>query len=204
MSRTQEERSEATRATLTQAGRKLFGTQGFYETSIDQIVQEANVTKGALYHHFAGKKELFVAVTDEVEAGVMRSALATLRPEDPSWVQIETGVLHFLGLCVDPEIQKVLLHDGPIVLGWERWHYSERRFGMGTVYERMVTIEGLENVNQPTMNVLANMFAGVLMEAAKTIAYSDDPEKAREPASILMKHIIKAIRNSAAEMAALK
>jgi AcrR family transcriptional regulator len=204
MSKTQEERSEATRKALTAAGRKLFGSRGFNDTSIEQVVQEAKVTKGALYHHFAGKKELFIAVTDEVESEVLINALASLDPEDASWVQIETGVLHFLGQCVDPEIQQVLLHDGPIVLGWERWHYSEQRFGMGTVYDRMVTIEGLENLNQPTMTVLANMFAGVLMEAAKTIAYSDDPEKAREPAAILIRHIIKAIRESASEMAALQ
>lgn len=202
MARTQEERSEVTRATLVASGRKLFGTQGFSKTSIDQIVQEAKVTKGALYHHFDGKNELFVAVTEQIEGEVLKNALGAIRPTDPPWAQIESGVLHFLGECVDPEIQQILVHDGPIVMGWERWHYSDRRTGVDTAFQFLVKIQGLEDLKPETMSVLASMFTGTLMEAAKTIANSENPEKARAFAAILIKGFITAIRESATELAA--
>jgi len=204
MGKTQEERSETTRSTLVQIGRELFGNQGFTNTSIDQIVRKAKVTKGALYHHFAGKKELFSAVTEEVEGEVIQNAFAAINPDDSTWEKIEAGVLHFLGECVDPEIQQILLHDGPVVLGWERWHYSDRRTATDTIYDYLNTIEGLETLNRATLGVLTNMLSGMLMEAAKTIAYSDDSIKARETASILIKNFIKSIRQSAVELAEIQ
>jgi AcrR family transcriptional regulator len=202
MARTQEERSEATRAILVTSGRKLFGTQGFNKTSIDQIVQEAKVTKGALYHHFDGKNELFVAVTEQIEGEVLKNTVGAIRPADPPWAQIESGILHFLDECVHPEIQQILVHDGPIVMGWERSHYSERRTGVDTACHFLVQIEGLEELQPETMSVLANMFTGTLMEAAKTIANAENPEKARAFAYILIKSFIKSIRESATALAA--
>jgi AcrR family transcriptional regulator len=202
MARTQEERSEVTRATLVTSGRKLFGTQGFSKTSIDQVVQEAKVTKGALYHHFDGKHELFVAVTEQLEGEVLKNALGAIRPTDPLWTQIESGVLHFLGMCVDPEIQQILVHDGPIVMGWERWHYSDRRTGVDVACQFLAKMEGFEGLEPETISVLASIFTGTLMEATRTIAKSENPDKAKEYAAIVLKNFIKSFRDSATALAA--
>jgi len=193
MRRSQGERSEATQGELVRAARKLFGRQGFAETSIEQIVQDAEVTRGALYHHFEGKIELFRAVFTEIQAEILTQALVAVSTKQDPWEQIEAGMHDFLDHCVDPEIQQIMLQDGPTVLGWERWHYSDRRYAMDQVFKYMRMLEGIKHLSQPAMEMLANIFTAALMEAAKTIANAEDPKASREAAGRLMILILRAL-----------
>ncbi len=191
MSRKQEERSELTRNALLEAGRRLFGRQGFAETSIEQIVREADVTRGALYHHFNGKLELFVAVSGAMEAEVIQNALLKASEHEDPWDQIEAGLQDFLDRCTDKEVQQIVVHDGPAVLGWERWHDAENRAGMQQVFTHLSLLEGIDRLPPTVLDVAANIFVGALMEAAKTIAKSDDPKLASQAAGYIISQTIR-------------
>ncbi len=132
---TQAERTEATRGRLIATARRLFASQGFAATSTEQILGEAEVSRGALYHHFPSKTDLFQAafeaVEDEVTAQVLASATAS-GETDPMRI-LELGFDAFLDQCVNPEVQRIVMLDGPTVLGWDTWHELDERYAFGTL-----------------------------------------------------------------------
>src|ERR1700733_1660518 len=133
--RTQADRSAATRDALVAAGRRLFAEQGFADVSTDAIVAAAGVTRGALYHQFADKTALFDAVLEAVEADIARrlagdvGAAGITDPVDAMWHVLRT----WLEICVEPEIHRIALIDGPSVVGWAHWRgvCKRRVLGLG-------------------------------------------------------------------------
>jgi AcrR family transcriptional regulator len=121
---TQAERTEATRGRLIATARRLFAEKGFAATSTEEILGEAGVSRGALYHHFPSKTDLFQAsfeaVEDELTAGVLQ--VATDSGETDPMRVLEVGFAAFLDQCTNPEVQRIVMLDGPTVLGWDRWH----------------------------------------------------------------------------------
>ena len=131
--RTQADRSAATRDALVTAARGLFAAQGFAEVSTDAIVAAAGVTRGALYHQFADKTALFDAVLDAVEADIARrlaDEVAAAGISDPVEA-LRHAVRTWLDICVEPEIHRIALIDGPSVLGWARWREVCQRHVFG-------------------------------------------------------------------------
>src|ERR1700754_1886755 len=119
--RTQAERSATTRIALVGAARRLFAAQGFAGVGTEAIVREADVSRGALYHHFADKTELFAAVLEDVEREVAEQ-LAAVAGTSVGFVEMLVGAMEaWLDLCARPEVQRIVLTDGPSVLGWPRW-----------------------------------------------------------------------------------
>jgi AcrR family transcriptional regulator len=119
--RTQAERSADARNALVAAARTLFATHGYTEVALETIVQAAGLTRGALYHHFADKSELFTAVFERVDSEVnqrMGQAMAAADPDDPLAV-LRLGANMWLDVAVDPEIQRIVVVDAPAVLGWD-------------------------------------------------------------------------------------
>src|SRR3954468_20577204 len=121
--RTQAERSAATRAAMIAAARELFAERGYAAVGTEEIVRAAGVTRGALYHHFGGKRDLleavYVQIEGEVTQRIAEGALAGAAT-DPLGA-MRAGAEAFLEHCTDHEVQQVVLHDAPAVLGWERW-----------------------------------------------------------------------------------
>ena len=111
--------AEATRRAVLAAARSLFGRNGYAQTSVEEIADAARVTKGAVYHHFAGKKALFRAVHAEVEAEALGRAVAAGDPEEPPIDQIVAKMNAYLDAALDEEIRRIMLTDGPSVLGLE-------------------------------------------------------------------------------------
>ena len=109
---------DATRAALVAAARDLFGTQGFAETSTDEIVVRAGVTKGALYHHFSGKEDLFRAVFEQVQHEVSDQAVAEFLGSD-SWAALLNGCTLWVDAHLDPSVRRIVLQDARAVLAWE-------------------------------------------------------------------------------------
>ena len=131
--RTQAERREATRARLLEAGRKLFASRGYDAVGTEDLVAAAGVTRGALYHHFDGKRGLFAAVFEQVERELTEEfPFERLTGKDPFGALAE-GVETFLDLSLDLEVQRITLIDGPAVLGWEEWHQIEGQYGLGLI-----------------------------------------------------------------------
>jgi AcrR family transcriptional regulator len=115
------EQGDATRRELVDAAIALFTEYGFADTSTTQIVRRANVTRGALYHHFADKERLFEAAFIEIEKNIFtRCVVASAAVGDDPLAQMRAGIDAFLDACLEPRVQRILLLEGPSVLGWER------------------------------------------------------------------------------------
>ena len=132
---TQAERTEATRGRLIATARRLFAEKGFAATSTEEILSEAEVSRGALYHHFSSKTDLFratfEAVEDELTAKLLEVATAG-GETDPIRI-LELGFDAFLDECLNPEVQRIVMLDGPTVLGWDTWHELDERYAFGTI-----------------------------------------------------------------------
>lgn len=176
--RTQAERREATRAALLAAGRRLFATLGYDDVAAEQIVTEAGVSRGALYHHFDGKPGLFEAVFLEIEGElVARFPLEELTGTDP-FAALRSGVARFLRISLESEVQQIALIDAPAVLGWSRWQEIEAAHGLGLIQAGLDAAIAAGQVKPLPSADLANALLGALTESALSVARADDPEAA--------------------------
>ena len=179
--RTQAERSESTRGALIAAGRGLFAERGYADVGTEEIVRSAGVTRGALYHHFAGKQQLFEAVYEQIEAELSeRIATGALAGDAESPLEaMRAGAEMFLQACTEPEAQQIVLLDGPSVLGWDRWREIAAEHGLGLIEATVqAAIDAGEIPAQPA-RPLAHVLMGALDEVAMLVARSADPERTR-------------------------
>ena len=186
---TKAEQSEATRAALIGAGRRLFAERGYGAVATEEIVREAGVTRGALYHHFAGKEELFAAVYEEVEADLV-AELGQMATEaaDPLDA-LHLGAAAFLEACRRPEVQRITLIDAPSVLGWERWREIGLKYGFGLIEE--VLRAGMEQgvIEAQPLRPLTHLLLGAMDEAAMLVARSDDDELRAQVAAAIDRYL---------------
>jgi AcrR family transcriptional regulator len=179
--RTQAERTEATRSALIAASRPLFAQRGYAGVGTEEIARAAGVTRGALYHHFDGKRELFEAVYEQIEIELAeRIAAGALRANASSpLVAMKAGTEMFLLASTEPETQRIVLLDGPAVLGWDRWREIATEHGLGLIEATLqAAIEAGEIDSQP-VRPLAHVLMGALDEAAMLVARADDAERMR-------------------------
>jgi AcrR family transcriptional regulator len=190
------DRGQATREALVAAARELFVTQGYFATGTEEIVARAGVgTRGALYHHFADKRALFEAVFEAVEIDLLARAVPTGRATD-TWGVLVTGLQGFLTAALEPEVQRIILVDGPAVLGWNEWRELEAKYGVGVIEAALdVAMEEGTIVRQPARE-LAHLILAVLDEAALLIAHSGEPEVARANASAALGQLLEGLRAS--------
>lgn len=179
--RTQAERSEATRQALIAAARPLFADRGYAGVGTEEIVRAAGVTRGALYHHFDGKRELFAAVYEQIEVELAeRIAAGALQANSASPLEaMRAGAEMFLLVCTEPEAQQIVLLDGPSVLGWDRWREIAAAHGLGLIEATLqAAVEAGAIAAQP-VRPLAHVLMGALDEAAMLVARAEDQDKMR-------------------------
>jgi AcrR family transcriptional regulator len=126
--RSKAEQGQATRAEILRAARALFGTNGYSATSTEEIVAAAGVTKGALYHHFGGKPDLFRAVFEEVKHEIS-DRVAAIFMEPDAWTALSGGCQALVDAQLDPAVRQIVLNDARSVLGWETVREVDNRFG---------------------------------------------------------------------------
>jgi AcrR family transcriptional regulator len=179
--RTQAERTEATTAALVDAARELFARDGYDATSLDAVAARANVTKGAVYHHFDGKRQLFEAVfTREVEQLATPLVEAYARKKDP-WEAFKAGCRAFLDECLDPDLQRIVLLDALAAIGWEQVRRLESPLlDMMQVGIAQAAEAGRIAPRPPAP--LAHFLYGALCETAMIVARADDQKTAHRQA----------------------
>jgi AcrR family transcriptional regulator len=193
-SRTQSERSEATRGALISAARRLFAERGYAEVATEQIVREAGVTRGALYHHFDGKRELLAAVYEQMEQEIAVRLGESAAPGAGALETLRTGAEMFLDQCLEPEVQQIVLLDAPAVLGWERWREIGARYGLGLIAGLLAAgIESGEIRRQP-VDPLAHALLGALDEIAMLVGRAPDPAAVRAEASETFEGLLEGLR----------
>lgn len=175
------EQGDATRESLVRAAIALFTERGFAETSTTEIVRRADVTRGALYHHFADKEELFRAAFQAVETDIFErcGAATAAAGQDPA-ARLRAGVDAFLDACLEPPVQRIVLLEGPPVLGWERSlrfddPHCPRRLLMAGLTGAMRAGILPEQPPEP----LTHLLFGALVQAGIVIAGAADPRQAR-------------------------
>jgi AcrR family transcriptional regulator len=177
MSPTQQQRSEATTAALVEAARELFAQDGYAATSLDGVVAKAGVTKGALYHHFAGKRELFAAVFAAEQQKISEVVAGAYGRHDDPWEAFEAGCRSFVETCQEPGLQRIFLLDAPAALGWE----EIRQIESGSM-EMMV--QGIERaiaagrIAPRDSRQLAHLLFGAICETAMVVARAPDQRAA--------------------------
>lgn len=190
--RTQAERSAATKDALVQAARPLFAAHGFGNVSTEAIVQAAGVTRGAMYHQFADKAELFAEVFETVEAEVtsrIAAAVAAGGATDPIEV-MKIGAGIWLDACAEPEVQRIVLMESPAVLGWERWHEIGLRHGLGLVQGLIAQGISVGRIPEQPVEPLAHVLIGALDEAALYIARAGDRVQARADIGAVLDRLV--------------
>jgi AcrR family transcriptional regulator len=187
------ERSEATRGALIAAGRKLFGRDGYSAVSTEQIVAEAKVTRGALYHHFGDKRGLFREVCEVVEADVTRRIGESVMGLTEIWEIVLTSSDTFLDICLEPEFQRIAIIDAPSVIGQQETMEIADRYG-GALLEALINamIEAGEIRPMP-VKPLARMLTGALINGGLVIAEAKNQKTSRKEVGIVVEALLRGL-----------
>jgi len=189
------ERSEATRAALIATAYELFADRGYAGVGTEEIVRATGVTRGALYHHFSGKRELFQAVYEEVERQLVEqiatSAIATAG--DPLQA-LHAGAEAFLDASEDPAVQRIALVDAPSVLGWEQWRAIGLQYGFGLVQGTVQAAMDAGLIDRQPVRPLAHLLLGAIDEGAMLVARADDGGETRRQVGASIARFLEALR----------
>lgn len=172
------ERGTATRDSLIESGRKLFGERGYEATSIESILELAEVKRGALYHHFDSKHALFDAVHERVVAQVAESLAVVARAQSGPATSLRAACLGWLQLAIDPAVQQIALLDAPAVVGWTRWREVDEQHILGGVRNTLQLISAEGRLPAREVDLLSHMIVAAVNEAALLIARADDSRDA--------------------------
>ncbi|MEO3787378.1 TetR/AcrR family transcriptional regulator [Actinocorallia sp. B10E7] len=187
------DRAEATRAALISAARRLFVANGYHATGTEEIVAVSGVgTRGALYHHFKDKKALFQAVFEQVQEDMLANAATAERPDD-ALGRLRAGLSGFLDASLNAEVQRILLIDGPAVLGWRTWRAMEERYGLGAIRAFLKAAVAEKTLPDRPVDALAHILLAAIAEAALFIANADDPAAARQETAAAMDRLLSGL-----------
>jgi AcrR family transcriptional regulator len=193
-----DQHAEATRRALLDAARKLFTAKGYEASGVDEIAAAAGATRGAVYHHFKGKRELLLALLDEVQGELVQSvARATVASADP-WDRLRRGIAAFLDACGAPEVRRIVFRDAPAVLGWEAWREIDARHFLG------LTVSAIRDLIQGGWiapldpETLAHLIMAALTEGVLMIERDADPSAARSRVESSVMALLQGLRTERA------
>ena len=190
------EHASDTRAALIASARRLFAAQGYDGTGTEQIVTDARVTRGALYHHFRDKADLFRAVMAEAAGTVARQLVdEQLASDSPSPLsEIRDGVAAFLDVCVGGDFQRIVLVDGPRVLGSDAWESLVDQYGRQLLEEWLDRCAEAGEIEPVHMRPLARLLIAMLTEASLAIPRASDPASARAEFGAVLDRLLTGLR----------
>ena len=190
------EHAADTREALIGAARRLFAAHGFDGTGTEQIVAEARVTRGALYHHFRDKADLFRAVMAEAAAEVAQRLIDEQLAADAEspLAEIRDGVSAFLDVCVGGDFQRIVLVDGPRVLGSDAWEELVDRYGRGILEEWLARAAETGDLDTVPMGALARLLIAMLTEASLAIARAGNPAATRADLGAVLDRMLIGLR----------
>src|SRR5436309_3960510 len=186
--------SAATRRLLVETARSLFAERGYAGVSTEEIVRRAALTRGALYHHFRDKKDLFRAVYEQLEQEIVEQVAAVAASELDPWKQQLAALQAFLDICEEPDVQQIALVDAPSVLGWEAWREIEARYGLALIRAGLQAVIDAGIIERQPVEPLAHLILGALMEAGMVIARAEDVDGARQEVGASVERLLEGLR----------
>jgi len=193
-----EEYAEATRAALVDVARSLFAERGYAGVSIDEIVQGARVTKGALYHHFDDKKALFQAVLEAIEAEIAERMRTAARGKKDAWEQLRAAADAYLDACLERDVQRIVVLDAASVLGWATWCEIDRRYGLGALSERLEAALTEKIIDPGPLEPVALLILGALNTGGRVIAEAKDTAEARKQVGTTIDRLLSGLKKQKA------
>ncbi|MGW4209607.1 TetR/AcrR family transcriptional regulator [Lentzea sp. NPDC004789] len=188
------EYSESTRQALVDSAVDLFTKRGYAGTSLDEVVKRARVTKGALYHHFSGKQALFEAAFAQVETRSIESLTAVVTAEGDAWETAVAGLRAYVRKCLEPEYQRIIVHEAPVVMGWERWREAEEHFSFGLLRTAVQLLLDAGEIEDLPVEITARLLFGALSAGASTIASSSDPKRTGRDVERAILRVLEGLR----------
>ena len=192
------EHVQDTQAAVLQAARELFAEKGYAGTGTEEIVARARVTRGALYHHFGDKAGLFRAVMQAVAADLAERLVAQQLSRDAgavgAWDQLRDGFQAFLDACTGSDFQRIVLVDGPAVLGHGAWTDLVEQHGLGLLRDLLRRAIDDGQIDPLPVDPLARLLAALIGEASLYIAQATDPARARREAGAALDRILSGLR----------
>jgi AcrR family transcriptional regulator len=182
---------EETQRVLRRQARKLFAQKGYSGANTNELVERAKVTKGALYHHFTNKRELYQAVVEDMEQELVERIEAAGGAREP-WERLSAMCRAYLDACVDPALPRMLVLEAPMVLGWKTWCNLEQKYEVAAFARCLKEAGGL---HEPA-ETLAQVVLGALTTGARVIATSDDPKAARAEVQKTIDRLIAGLRST--------
>jgi AcrR family transcriptional regulator len=176
--------AEQTRQRVVATARHLFAERGFFSTSTSDIVEAAGVgTRGALYGHFNNREDLFLEVLEAVEADL--GAKVAVNITGANWQErLDQALAGFLDASLEPEVRRILLIDGPAVLGWEKWREVEARHGLGALKLMLDEGNAEGSLDVADTDAMSHLLLSVIDEAALFIAHAKRPTAARKAVGV--------------------
>ena len=174
--------------------RRLFAKLGYGATATEEIVRQARVTRGALYHHFRDKQDLFLAVLEQEHARLASLAAAAAVAESDPWQAMIAGSTAFLDGCLDPAVQQIVIIDGPAVLGPERWRELDQGYYLGAFTQLLEAAVAQGLIDRQPVDTLAHLIFGAMHEGAFLIARAKDKDAARRDVSDVLGRLFEGMR----------
>jgi AcrR family transcriptional regulator len=165
-SETRADRGTATRARIIAVATALFTTHGYEGTSIETVLSETGLSRGALYHHFNSKDALFMAVLETIEAEIAQATVKGSRGSATPAAALRAGCGVFLDLAQTPKVQQILLRDAPGVIGWQAWRELDARYGFGLLRAALERAAAAGMVARELVEPFAHMLLAALLEVA--------------------------------------
>ncbi len=172
------ERGQATRAHLIDVATRLFAEHGYEATSIEAVLAESGVSRGSLYHHFAGKDALFWAVLESVAARVGPRITEAERGAPDPVAELRAGCLMWIRLAGEQEFRQIVLIDAPAVLGWQRWREIDEQGALGWIRAAVAYAAEAGSIDPRHVDTFAHIVLAAINEAAMMIARADDRAEA--------------------------
>jgi AcrR family transcriptional regulator len=188
------QKARATRDALVAVGLNLFAERGYADVGTEEIVARAKVTRGALYHHFTDKRDLFRAVHERVEEELVERIAAKIGGIEDPWELMMAGTRAFLDACDEPAVKQIALTDAPAVLGWKEWREVDLRYGLGLMRASLDGAMEAGVIRKVPIEPLSHLLLAAMAEAALMIANADDPKAARKQAEAGLIELVEGLR----------
>ncbi|PCJ71551.1 MAG: hypothetical protein COA62_02895 [Rhodobiaceae bacterium] len=191
----QAERRAGTQKRIISVAKKVFARDGYAKASLAEIVDKANVTTGAVYHHFNGKKGLFIAVAEHLEQTILDEVTTATQASKSLWDTFESSILNTLEVCARPDIQQIVFRDAPTIVGIQEWREIEIKYAFGLMRDTIALLAKEEIINAPNPDLLAQVLLGAIMEAAHSVARADDKTLTLKQAKATIRTILGALKS---------
>jgi AcrR family transcriptional regulator len=189
-----EEYTEATRRALLDSAATLFEERGYAETSIEDVVRAARVTRGALYHHFPSKQGLFEALYEEIEGDLVTRVATAGAAAPDAWAAALAGIDVFFEICLEPRYRRIVLQEGPLAVGAQRWRELNESHSLGVLKATLQALMDQGFIHVQDVELPSRVLLAALAEAGLVIADAVDAPAARRQGADLALRLLESLR----------